>query len=55
MSLWFVVEPTHLKNMIIKTGIFGMNKKILWVATTQVINGVMSFGPPFNRQKYMGN
>ena len=35
---WLVVEPTHLKNMIVKLGssspIFGVKIKNIWVATT---------------------
>ena len=35
---WLVVEPTHLKNMIVKMGSssprFGVNIKNIWVATT---------------------
>ena len=37
--LYLVVEPTHLKNMLVKFGSFpqvirGENKKHIWVATT---------------------
>ena len=36
---WLVVEPTQLKNMIVKRGIFpnfrGENNKHIWVATTK--------------------
>ena len=37
--IWLVVEPTHLKNMLVKLEIFpkfrGENSKNIWVATTE--------------------
>ena len=37
--VWLVVEPTHLKNMLVKNGLIfpkdrGENSKHIWAATT---------------------
>ncbi len=46
---WLVVEPTHLKNMLVKMGssspIFGVKIKNIWVATTQKIKLFLLWHP----------